>query len=705
MQRLNMLRGRHAILHVGGNALNAQTIRDLLGASNPGRFIVEWAETFAEGLQRATTNPISAVLLDLRLPDCSGMDALDQLARAVPAQAILVVGSAEDDDVTQEVVRRGAYGYLLMSHLDSYWLPRTLRHAIERKQAEEALFGEMERAEVTLDSIADAVLTTDLSGRIVYLNGVAEAMTGWSQVEAAGRPLEDVLRMVDGSTGEPADDPFRRAILGHHPVRFLSHDVLVRRDGFESPIEDSAAPIHDRRGLVTGAVIVFRDLSASHETSRHMSHLASHDALTDLPNRLLLSDRLGRALTLARRHGRALAVIFLDVDHFKYINDSLGHALGDQLLQAVGRDVTMCVRSSDTVSRQGGDEFVVVLAELEHTSDAALGAQKIMAAVARPHQIEGHELHVTASLGISVYPDDGEDAETLMQNADIAMYHAKSQGRDRYRFFKPEMNLRAVERQTVEAGLRGALKRQEFVLHYQPKINLTTGAMVGVEALIRWARPDGGLVEPDEFVPIAEDCGLIGPIGRWVVREACRQAHTWQKAGLRAIPVSVNVSAVEFRRRDFLDHIAASLKETGLHPRYLEIELTESALMAPKEATASALRALKRIGVQLVIDDFGVGYSSLSYLRHFPIDAIKVDKSFVQGILSGPNGGAVVRAVIGIGKSLRHRVIAEGVETHAQLVFLQGEDCGEGQGFYFSRPLIAEEFAEVLKAGAAHPLN
>jgi diguanylate cyclase (GGDEF)-like protein/PAS domain S-box-containing protein len=693
------------VLHVGGNTLDARTIRDLLGASNPGRYVVQWVETFSEGLERATTNPMSAVLLDLRLPDCAGMDALDQLARAVPAQPILVVGSEEDDEVTQEVVRRGAYGYLVMGRLDRYWLPRTLQHAIERKLAEEALFGEIERGKITLNAIADAVLTTDLSGRVISLNAVAETMTGWSQVEAAGRPLEDVLQMVDGATRERADEPFRRAILGQHREKFLSHDVLIRRDGFESPIEDLAAPIHDRRGLVTGAVIVFRDLSASRETSRHMSHLASHDALTDLPNRLLLHDRLGRALTLARRHERGLAVIFLDVDHFKYINDSLGHALGDQLLQAVGRDVTMCVRSSDTVSRQGGDEFVVVLAELEHAADAALGAQKIMAAVARPHQIAGHELHVTASLGISVYPDDGEDAETLMQNADIAMYHAKSQGRDRYRFFKPEMNLRALERQTVEAGLRAALKRQEFVLHYQPKIDLKSGAMVGVEALIRWARPEVGLVEPDDFVPIAEDSGLIGPIGRWVVREACRQAHAWQKAGLRAIPVSVNVSAVEFRRWDFVDHVAASLKEMCLDPRYLEIELTESALMAPREATASSLHALKRVGVQLLIDDFGVGYSSLSYLRNFPIDALKVDKSFVQGIMSGPNGGAIVRAVIGIGKSLQHRVIAEGIETHAQLAFLQAEGCREGQGYYFSRPLVAEELAEVLTARATRPMK
>jgi predicted signal transduction protein with EAL and GGDEF domain len=364
--------------------------------------------------------------------------------------------------------------------------------------------------------------------------------------------------------------------------------------------------------------------------------------------------------------------------------------------------VATCVRSSDTVSRQGGDEFVVVLSELEHPEDAALGAQKIIAAVGQPHQIADHELHVTASVGISVYPDDGDDPETLMKNADIAMYHAKEQGRDQYRFFKPAMNLRAVERQTIETGLRGALKRREFVLHYQPKMNLKTCTIVGGEALIRWQPPDRRLVEPAHFVSIAEDCGLIAPIGRWVVHEACRQAQAWQSAGLPAIPISVNISAVEFRSRDFLKNIAAILDETRLDPCFLEIELTERVLMAPTEATSSALRSLKDMGVQLTIDDFGIGYSSLSYLRQFPIDALKVDKSFVQEITSTPNGGAIVRAVIGMGRSLHHRVIAEGVETEEQLSFLQAEGCGEGQGYYFSRPLVADQFAEALVAASTH---
>jgi len=419
----------------------------------------------------------------------------------------------------------------------------------------------------------------------------------------------------------------------------------------------------------------------------------------------LLGDRLARALALAHRHQGRLAVLFLDIDRFKYINDSLGHILGDELLRAVGREVTMCVRSSDTVSRHGGDEFVVVLSELDRAEDAAMGAQKIVAALARPHNLAGHELHITVSIGISVYPDDGEDAETLLQSADTALYHAKDQGRDCYQFFKPELNVRAVERQSIESGLHSALDRREFELFYQPMMNLKTGAIVGAEALIRWRHPDRGLVEPAQFVPIAEDCGLIKPIGRWVLHEACRQAQAWQDAGLRAIPVSVNISAVEFRSKGFLENIVDILAETRLDPRYLEIELTESVLMAHVEATNSVLHALKTLGVQLAIDDFGTGWSSLSYLRHFPIDALKVDKTFVQEITSGSSSAPIVSAVISMGRSLKRRVVAEGVETRDQLAFLQGEDCNEGQGFYFSRPLVAQQFACVLETGKTRDVS
>jgi diguanylate cyclase (GGDEF)-like protein/PAS domain S-box-containing protein len=685
------------VLHIGGNTTDAGKIRQALTESTGESYDVEWVRTLSDGLERVTTKRMSAVLLDLQLPDCPGISALKRLLRAAPTLPILVVGTDENEEIAQQVIRAGAHDYLLRNRLDSYWLPRALHHAIERTLSEEMFFAQAERVEVTLNSIDDAVLSMDVSGRITYLNRMAEAMTGWPRAAAVGRPLKEVFQIIDGATREPAADPVERPIPENQTSNLLSNCILIRRDGSESAIEHSAAPIHDRLGLVAGAAIVFRDVSAARATSLRMSHLASHDPLTDLPNRLLLGDRLARAVALAHRHQRRLAVLFLDVDRFKYINDSLGHLLGDELLRAVGREVTMCVRNSDIVSRHGGDEFVVVLSELEHAEDAAIGAQKIIAALARPVTLAGHELHVTVSIGISVYPDDGHDAEALLKSADMALYHAKDQGRDCYQFFKPDLNVRAVERQSIEAGLHSALDKREFELFYQPKMNLKTGVVVGAEALIRWRHPDRGLVEPAQFVPIAEDCGLIRPIGRWVVHEACRQAQAWQDAGLRSIPVSVNISAAEFRHQSFLKSIVDILKETCLDPRYLEIELTERVLMAHIEVTSSVLHALKTLGVQLTIDDFGTGWSSLSYLRQFPIDALKVDKSFVQEITSGSTAAPIVSAVISMGKSLKHRVIAEGVETRDQLTFLQAADCDEGQGYYFSRPLVAQQFAWVLE--------
>ena len=696
MQPIQLSFITHRVLHIGGNAAGARTVREALSGSNSELYEVEWARTLSDGLERLTMNRVSAVLLDLQLPDGSGIDALENLLRAAPTIPVIVVGADENEEFARQVVRAGALDYLLTSRLDPYWLPRALRHAIERKLSEEAFVAETQRAEVALNSSGNALIRADTSGSVTYLNRIAESMTGWTRAEAIGRPLEGVFQ-VTGAPRDPAAAPAEPESLrqGSHTA---TSGTLTRRDGSELPIEHSTSLFHDRLGLATGVAIVFRDLSASREMSSRMSHLASHDPLTDLPNRLLLSDRLARALALAQRHRRRLAVLFLDIDHFKHINDSLGHMLGDELLRSVAREVTRCVRSSDTVSRHGGDEFVVVLAELQQAEEAAKGAQKIIAALTKPHALEGHELHITVSIGISVYPDDGEDAETLLTRADMALYHAKDKGRDCYQFFKPDLNRRAVERQSIEEGLRGALAKREFELLYQPKVNLKTGAVVGVEALIRWRHPDQGLVEPAQFVSIAEDCGLIRPIGRWVVHEACRQAQAWQQAGLRPVPVAVNVSAVELRGKTFPDNVADVLKQTGLDPRYLEIELTESVLMPQVADTESVFHALKALGVGLAIDDFGTGWSSLNYLRHLPIDALKLDQSFVQEITSTPRAAPIVSAMISIGRSLNHRVIAEGVETLEQLAFLQAEGCEEGQGYYFSRPLVAQQFARLLEA-------
>ncbi len=565
--------------------------------------------------------------------------------------------------------------------------------------AEEALFAEKERAQVTLNSIGDAVLTTDIMGNVTYLNLVAEAMTGWSRQEALGRPLEEVFRIIEGSARQAALNPAKRAIAEDMTVGLSADCLLIRRDGFEAAIEDSAAPIHNRDGRVAGAVLVFHDVSKSRAMALKMSHLAKHDFLTDLPNRVLLTERLSQAIGLAHRHGKQLAVLFLDLDDFKHINDSLGHTIGDQLLQSVASRLSLCVRATDTVCRQGGDEFVILLAEIDQPQHAASVAEKLLVALAVQHLVGGHELHVTSSIGISIYPDDGSNADTVIQNADTAMYYAKTSGRNNYQFFKAEMNASAVQRLFIENSLRHAMKRGEFLLHYQPQIDLASGAMSGAEALIRWRDPDRGIIYPEQFVAIAEDCGLIIPIGKSALREACMQVARWLKAGLPAVPVAVNISAVEFRHKDFLAGVSEILEETGIEPRYLELELTESVLMQDAESSVSILSALKAMGVQLAIDDFGTGYSSLAYLKRFPIDILKIDQSFVRDVATDSNDAAIVNAVIGMGKNLRQRVIAEGVETPGQLAFLKTRECDAGQGYLFSRPLPTEAFEKLLVNG------
>jgi diguanylate cyclase (GGDEF)-like protein len=436
-----------------------------------------------------------------------------------------------------------------------------------------------------------------------------------------------------------------------------------------------------------------------------MAHLAQHDFLTDLPNRVLLTERLSQAIGLAKRHRKQVALLFLDLDHFKHINDSLGHTVGDLLLQSVADRLTNCVRGSDTVCRQGGDEFVILLSEISQPQDTAQITEKLLAAFALPHLISGQELHISLSIGISVYPDDGTDVDTVMQNADTAMYHAKASGRNNYQFFTPEMNARAVRRQVVESGLRRALKLGEFLLHFQPQVDIASGVMTGAEALIRWQDPVLGLTYPGQFVAIAEECGLIVPIGQWVLREACRQTQAWLVAGLAAVPVAVNISAAEFRKSGFLEGVGQVLNDTGLPSRYLELELTESILMHDAESSAKLLSALKALGVRIAIDDFGTGYSSLTYLKRFPIDTLKIDQSFVRDLTTDSDDAIIVSAVIGIGRNLKQRVIAEGVETAEQLEFLQDQKCDGGQGFLFRRPLSAEEFASVLEHQSTVPVH
>ncbi|MGA2575565.1 MAG: EAL domain-containing protein [Bryobacteraceae bacterium] len=545
--------------------------------------------------------------------------------------------------------------------------------------------------------IPDLACIVSTDGYFKKVNPAWEVKLGFTMEEVLKTPMLDFIHPedVERTLSEVAkQSPQHRTaqFVNRYRCKNGSYRILNWTTTFNR--DDST-----RFGVATDITDQRLAESAAQAMGLQLAHSAQYDFLTGLPNRMLLNDRVAKAIDLAQRQSKKVSLLFLDLDGFKYINDSLGHPIGDKLLQSIAKRLEECVRASDTVSRQGGDEFVVLLSEVAHAEDAAISARRIVKAVAEAHSIDGHDLHVTTSIGLSIYPDDGLDAETLIKNADTAMYQSKENGRQGYQFFKPAMNARAVERQSIEEGLRCALKRRELTLHYQPKINLRTKEITGAEALLRWTHPTRGLIPPAQFIPIAEDCGLILAIGNWVLREACKQARTWVDAHLPKVTMAVNISAMEFHNENFLEGVFAILADTGLDPRFLELELTESVLMKHSESAASILKSLRARGVRVAIDDFGTGYSSLSYLRKFPVDALKIDPSFVHRIAAAPDETTILAAVISLARSLKLRVVAEGVETKEELAFLQTHRCDEAQGYYFSVPLPPQQFARLLRTG------
>jgi diguanylate cyclase (GGDEF)-like protein/PAS domain S-box-containing protein len=693
------------LLLVEDNPADVRLLREMFREQNSLRTELTQVETMRDAEKHLAESAVDIILLDLGLPDTQGLESIRRARAVAPHVPLVVLTSLDDETMAAQALQAGVQDYLIKGQIDARGLLRALRYAVERKSMQEELFQETERAQVTLNSIGDAVICTDISGNITFLNLVAVRMTGWAQAEAAGRPMAEVFRVLDATSRKTTPNPMEMAIRQNRTIHLPSNCMLVQRDGSEIPIEDSVAPIHDREGQATGVVIVFRDVSSTLTMAVQMAHSAHHDFLTGLPNRKLLNDRVSQAIASARRSMKKVAVLFLDLDGFKHINDSLGHSIGDRLLQSIAKRLVDSVRGSDTVSRQGGDEFVVLLSEVEGLESAVTTVRRLLQAGTEPHAIDQHDLHVSSCVGVSIYPDDGVDPETLIKNADTAMYQAKENGRQSYQFFKPAMNVRAVERQSIEGSLRRALERQEFAVHYQPKINLKTGQISGAEALLRWTHPTRGTVSPAQFIPVAEDCGLILPIGNWVLREACKQARAWMEAGLPLGAMGVNISAVEFRNEAFLEGVFAILKNTGLDPKFLELELTESVLMKRPESTASILQALRAEGVRVAVDDFGTGYSSLSYLQKFSIDALKIDQSFVRRITTAPDETTIVTAVISMARSLKLRVVAEGVETVKELEFLQAHQCDEAQGYYFSRPVAPEQFAKLLETGISETLH
>lgn len=693
----------YTVLIVSSDKADAQLLQKTLATARDGPFETELFTTLGDAIVRIEKSRVDIILAALCLPDSQGLATFDALHELVPSIPIMII-SPKDETLSIEAVDRGAQGYLSKGHLEHSLIPQALRTTIERKKLEQEFYLEHERARITLESIGDGVLSTDAAANITYLNPEAERMTGWSRSDAMGKPIEEVFQLVDDETDQPMTNPVRQVMEAKKMMGLHENSFLLRADGYKIAVEDSVAPILDTNETVTGAVITFRDVTKTRAMEQKMAHLAQHDYLTGLPNRMLLNDRLSQAITLAKRHDNELAVLFCDLDNFKHINDSLGHLVGDKLLQSVAQRLVRQVRDSDTVCRQGGDEFVILLLEEAYAESAGITAQKILTSLSLPYFIGEHELHVTTSIGISLYPGDGLDAETLIRSADTALYHAKGKGRANYQFFKEEMNARAVERQSLEVELRRAIKQDEFILHYQPKVNLISGEMTGMEVLIRWNHPTRGMILPGIFITIAEDCGLIVPLGKWVLEQACLQAKAWMDQGHAPMPIAINISALEFRNASFVEYVKKVLKQTGLEPHYLELELTESVLMKDVKTSDSILRELKEIGVRIAIDDFGTGYSSLNYLNQFSIDVLKIDQSFVRNISSGSGNGIIVNAVINMGTSLKQKVVAEGIETDEQLAFLSANDCHEGQGFLLSKPLSAIEMEKMFSRGTfLHP--
>ena len=594
------------------------------------------------------------------------------------------------------VLERGVGLYDQHGHLA--WIEGFIQDISERMAANEALHEAVRRYRSIFEHATEGIFQTTPEGRYLNANPALAYIYGHASPDELVAHLHDIQRQLYVLPQRRAE--FVRLMQAHGVVRNFESQVY-RRDGHIIWISENARAVRDADGGVQffeGTVV---DITERKQHEAVLEHQASHDSLTGLPNRSLLRDRIEQAIVKAQRDNHLVAVVFVDLDHFKLINDSLGHHVGDRLLLEVADRLIACVRSHDSVARQGGDEFVLVLTELHEENEILAIVSRLLEIISQPWMDEGQEYGLSCSVGISCYPQDGGDPDALLRCADAAMYKAKESGRSTYHFYTPELNLAISERLELENSLRHALEREEFRVYYQPRIDVASGRIIGAEALIRWDCPGKGIIPPDSFISIAEETGLIIPIGQWILEEACRQNSAWQRAGLAPINVSVNLSPIQFRHTGLVQSVASALAQAGLDPAFLELELTESFVMHDAERINVAMKSLKTLGVDIAVDDFGTGYSSLSYLKRFPVDRLKVDKSFVRDIDSDPDDAAIVRAIITLGHALGLKVVAEGVETLAHLEFLRQHDCDELQGYYFSRPIPALEMEALLCAGDA----
>ena len=639
------------------------------------------ANTLADAAVKLGDQDFDIILLDLSLPDAHGRETYTRIQQAAPDLPVVALTGNDDERLAEDLVAAGAQDYLIKGQVDAGLLARSLRYAIERKRSEEKLRLVAQVFEVALEGI----MVTDAKQAVLSVNRAFTDLTGHGEAAVIGRPMFGLV---------PAEGLFRKVWAtqssGEH---WQGEAICFRSNGEEFPVWLNINAVKNASGQITHHVAAFNDITVLKRTEERLRHIAQHDILTGLPNRMLFEDRLEQCLALARRNQVQAAALFIDLDRFKIVNDTLGHACGDELLRMAAHRLRSCVREVDTVARLGGDEFAIILGDLSSREDATLVARKVLQVMGKPFKLETQEVFVTASVGIAMYGETGHE-DNLMEQADIAMYHAKRAGRNNFHFFTPQMNALSQQKLALETDLRQALDRDEFVLHYQPQVDPSSGKIIGVEALIRWQHTARGLIPPSEFIPLLEDTGLIIPVGEWVMRTACRQARAWLDEG-RPLRMAVNLSARQLLLDDLPQTVQGILDETGLSPDMLEIELTESIVMENTAEAIIALKRLKELGVRIALDDFGTGASSLSYLKHFPIDTLKLSSAIIVEVEQEADA-AIAGAVLSLARNMKLSSVAEGVETASQLDFLRKEQCDSIQGYLISRPMPPEALVQLL---------
>lgn len=728
------------VLLIKRNEEDAAFVRDMLAKADGPRHEITWVSTRQAATEALSENAYDVALVGYRLADCAGIALIRQAANVGWSVPFILFTGSESREADFEAIKAGATDCLVQDQLTPNALARAVRYAIAKKEAVDVLRDgseELTRRLIDLEDEKDRVerhgseiaqMAEDLSqardelqaafqkaeeSELRYRTLAESSPVGIWQVDTEGRSLYmnpamcallevEGLADVEGKTYDKLITP--ESVTTLHANGWVECkpstceiDVVGQQSGTLHTVEISAAPLTTGSGEVSSLLSTVVDITERKKDEETIRHMARHDSLTGLPNRIMFQDRLQLALVNAERIGKMAAVLYLDLDHFKDVNDTLGHPVGDLLLKRVSERLMVCARESDTVARLGGDEFAIIATNLAQIDDVTILAKRINEAIAQPFNLDGQEVHTATSIGITLFPNDTSDPEKLLSNADMALYRAKDNGRSRYQFYDAEMDADVQSRKALEHDLRRGLEKHEFELLYQPQVDLQTGDVVGAEALIRWNDPERGLVMPNEFIALAETNGLITPMTEWILLTACSQARAWQLSGLPPIRVAVNISAVQFKSSDLTSMVTRALQQSGLSPQWLELEITESVMMGDIDRVVPIMNSLRDLGVKLAVDDFGTGFSSLTYLKRFPVEKLKIDQSFVRNIVSDPDDAAIAKTIVRLGQGLNITVIAEGVETVEQLSYLKHLECDQAQGYYFARPISAQDFARWFR--------